>query len=402
MSTEPRVIMTDPSGSAAPYIHNLANALTDAGCQVDLYTGPYWMNTIGKLKQHIYSAHVFFYKNSQLRAYAARGTTFSGFWKVIRLVSHIFGMTRLLFRCREADLVHIQFLPVPTFDLLWMKITKRMRPVVLTVHDLLPPEADAVGVGHGVWSEIYHTAGKLIVHAKCTAKGLQEEFGVAPEKIVHIPHPAMEHLQGLATEQPDASSVPRILFFGQLRANKGLDVLLDAIAELKRKEVNVKLLVAGASRVDVEIYEVQAQRLQLQDTVEFRWGLVSEREAAGMFLNATLIVLPYRRIDQSGVALAACALGRAIVASRVGGLEELIEEAGCGALVPPNEPVALADAIERVLSTLELRRTYEENGKRYANTIASPSEMAKKTLEVYREVCGGDTRGEISISNEQK
>src|SRR5277367_430946 len=156
MSDEPRVLMTDPSGSVAPYIHNLANALTDAGCQVDLYTGPYWMHTIGKLKQHIYSAHIFFYKNSQLRAYAARGTTYSGFWSAIRLVSHLYGMTRLLFRCREVDVVHMQFLPIPALDLLWMKMAKRIRPMVLTVHDLLPPEAGAGGTSQRIWRDIYH------------------------------------------------------------------------------------------------------------------------------------------------------------------------------------------------------------------------------------------------------
>jgi len=389
-------MMTDPSGSVAPYIHNLANALTDAGCQVDLYTGPYWMHTIGKLKQHIYSAHVFFYKNSQLRAYAARGTSFSGVWNGIRLFSHLYGMTQLLLRCNDAYVIHMQFLPVPVIDLLWMKLARWERPVVLTVHDLLPPEAADGWMVRGVWREIYRTADKLIVHAKCTAKWLQEEFGVELEKIVQIPHPAMEHLQGLATMQPEASTVPRVLFFGQLRADKGLDVLLDAIAELKRREVKVRLLVAGATRVNIDVYEEQARKLDLGEMVEFRWGIVSERETAGMFLNAALVALPYRRIDQSGVALAACALGRAIVASRVGGLEELIEEAGCGELVPVEDPMALADGIEKIISSSDLRRQYEEKGQQYANRAASPSAVAARTLEVYREVCGGDSGAEYS------
>jgi len=84
-----------------------------------------------------------------------------------------------------------------------------------------------------------------------------------------------------------------------------------------------------------------------------------------------------------------------MVASRVGGLQELFEEAGCGQLVPPGDPVALADAIEKIVSAAEVRRSYEEQGRRYANEVASPTEVSRKTMEVYREVCGVDTAAEI-------
>jgi len=61
-------------------------------------------------------------------------------------------------------------------------------------------------------------------------------------------------------------------------------------------------------------------------------------------------MLPYRRIDQSGVLFAALALGRPIVASRVGGFAEVVEQTGAGVCVEPGDPAALAAALVEVLA----------------------------------------------------
>src|SRR5579859_3162050 len=101
-----RVMMLDPSGSVAPFNHNLCNALVEQGCDVHLYTGPHWMRGIGKLKQHIYTSHVTFYRRTQLPAYEARGTWRAPVWNLARTVGHIIEMFKVMRVADDFDIVH--------------------------------------------------------------------------------------------------------------------------------------------------------------------------------------------------------------------------------------------------------------------------------------------------------
>ncbi len=86
------------------------------------------------------------------------------------------------------------------------------------------------------------------------------------------------------------------------------------------------------------------------------------------------------------VAVEAMAVGRPVVASRVGGLQEVVEDGRSGLLAPPGEPQAIAQAVNRLLSDQALRQRLAEAGRERVATQFSLDVMAEKTLALYEDL----------------
>jgi glycosyltransferase involved in cell wall biosynthesis len=145
------------------------------------------------------------------------------------------------------------------------------------------------------------------------------------------------------------------LFFGHIRPFKGLDIALHAWRELK---TDVTLLVAGeAWWKGEEEYRALAQGLP---NVKFDFRYIPDAEIATYFAVADVVLAPYRIEAQSGVALTAFHFARPVIATNVGGLPEIIEEGINGMLVPPEDPSALAHAVDAFFARTD-RATMERH-----------------------------------------
>jgi glycosyltransferase involved in cell wall biosynthesis len=113
---------------------------------------------------------------------------------------------------------------------------------------------------------------------------------------------------------------------------------------------------------------------------------LSDAELAALLRRANVVVLPYRRIDSSGVLFAALAFGRALVLSDVGSFRELHDEHGIGLLAPPGDSAALAAAVAEVLRDGARRAELEEASARAAAGPFSWELVARRHEEVYREL----------------
>ncbi len=382
------VLMVNPSFSGGGYTHNLCNALVDAGCHVELYTGPHFLRASRGWARIAYVPRIRFYRWTQLRSYRSRRARH--LWRALRLGGHLWAMTRLLAESSRFDVVHLHFPPLPQLDAWWMAALARRVRLVHTVHNLFPHDAPRTPTLEHALQRIYRSCHALIVHTDFTARGLQLEFGIEPRKIVHLPHGNLsQFLDQRGAPSPQAlrlehAGTPLVLMFGELRPTKGVDVLLRAAALLKSRGLPFRVLIAGMSGPAAEPSLALARQLELGGTVEFRIGYIEEEQVPAYFAAASVVALPYRAIDQSGVAVAAATLGRAIVATRVAGLAELVEGAKNGLLVPVDDPAALADALERVLTNPALRQEFETNSRRYAATALAWGPIAERTLAVYR------------------
>jgi glycosyltransferase involved in cell wall biosynthesis len=137
-----------------------------------------------------------------------------------------------------------------------------------------------------------------------------------------------------------------LLFFGLVRPYKGLLDLIDALPDVL-KEIDATLLVVGEIWGDAAPYHDRVQALGLAKRVQFVDRYVSNDEAAMYFAAADLAVLPYREATGSGVLQLAFGLGTPVVATRTGGMDEVIQDEVTGFLVRPGDTDGLGRAIVR-------------------------------------------------------
>ena len=135
-----------------------------------------------------------------------------------------------------------------------------------------------------------------------------------------------------------------LLFFGFIRKYKGLDLLLEALADPRLKADDVRLIIAGEYYGDKEFYEQIIQEKNLQDQVHLFTDFIPNNEVPLYFSAADVVVLPYRSATQSGITQVAYYFERPMIATRVGGLPEAVPEGKTGILCEP-DPASLADAI---------------------------------------------------------
>jgi glycosyltransferase involved in cell wall biosynthesis len=351
-----RVALIDPLAYTPPYDHALASAVAAEGHSVTLLTSRFPHGDApepeGYGREELFaplSTRLFRRAPARL---ALKGLEYPP--SVARLVRRI---ERL-----DPDVVHVQWLPRPEHDLRWLRRVADDRPVVLTAHDVLPRRAKALRA----WPDVLETAERVVVHSH---RGVEQlvELGLDRERIARIPHPVFEG------EELPAPSGRTLLFFGLIRDYKGLDVLLEALPEVP----DARLVVAGDPLDPVE-------QTELNGRVEWRLGFRSDAEVRELMGQAAVVVLPYRRLDSSGVLATAIGYRRPVVVTDVGSLGEIVREFGAGEIVPPGDAQALAKGIERLLEPKALAAAHAG-----AERAASELTWARSAAEhdrLYREV----------------
>lgn len=140
-----------------------------------------------------------------------------------------------------------------------------------------------------------------------------------------------------------------LLFFGLIRPYKGLDLLLQAWqSEQLRAWTDVRLLIAGELYESYAKYEPLLTHPAVRERVIFREGFVPEEAVQYYFSAADALILPYRSATQSGITQIALHFEVPMVATRVGGLPEAVQEGETGLLCDP-DPCSLAETIDRFL-----------------------------------------------------
>ena len=164
------------------------------------------------------------------------------------------------------------------------------------------------------------------------------------------PHPIYDHY---GERMPKAEACKALnldvdkdymLFFGLVRAYKGLDLLLDAMGKIHTKMPNLRLLVAGEFYEQEELYRKQIADNGLTDKVIIRNEFIPDADLRKYFGAANLIVQPYKTATQSGVTQVAFHFEKPMLVTNVGGLGEIVHDHQMGYATEPNAD-AIADAI---------------------------------------------------------
>jgi glycosyltransferase involved in cell wall biosynthesis len=361
--------VVDPSAFTPPYDHALCAALARAGAEVELITSAFAYGE-GPTADG-YAVNEFFYRR-------ARGAPGSRLRLATKLAQHGPDMVRYRRLAERADVVHFQWLAVQSLD---VHLLPR-RPLVLTAHDLLPREPRPGQVG--AQRRLYDRVDAVVTHSEYGRRQLIEGLDVDPGKVHVIHHGASTQLVKPGGSLPsELASVERpvVLFFGLLRPYKGLESLLTAWRDVEGAE----LWIVGRPRMALQPLQALAT-----DSVRFIPSFVPDADLPEYFRRADIVVLPYsqtERFDQSGVLATALAFGKPAVVSDVGGFSE-VAASGAAMLVPPDDPEALRDALNGLLSDPAARARI---GQRAAEAAAGPyswTAAADKTLALYRTMPG--------------
>jgi glycosyltransferase involved in cell wall biosynthesis len=211
---------------------------------------------------------------------------------------------------------------------------RRVRLMALC-HNVLPHERRRVDVP--LTKAVLGRVGGVLVHTEREAETARALTG-APVRVAALP--------ALLETSPDrVSAGTGLLFFGLVRHYKGLDVLLRALVLTRHAW---QLVVAGEFWGGTADTEKLVAELGLADRVELRPGYRPSSELPSLFGAAAAVVLPYREATSSAVLTLAREYGVPAVATAVGSLATDVTEGVDGLLVPPEDPAALAAALDRL------------------------------------------------------
>lgn len=269
------------------------------------------------------------------------------------------------------------------------------------VHDVVPynTNPNASGIVHqdqstlSVYGKIYNLFDLLFIHSKSNCEQFLSLYPVNSARVFEIPHgtseifleiPTSHTRQSLCEELSIPSERSVILFFGTITKYKGVEDLIQAFS-LIRQQTNSQLVIAGYPAKDVNVDSLKKLAESTGAAGQISWYLdyIPNDMMAPLINLASIVVLPYRAITQSGILQIAYACGKPVVGTKVGGLPDVIEDGKSGLLAEPANPESLADAMRTML--LDTDKTHEmgKYAKHLSQTIYSWDNTAKLILAAY-------------------
>lgn len=179
---------------------------------------------------------------------------------------------------------------------------------------------------------------------------------------------------------------PFVLFVGRLASNKGLLELVEAFARVAKDRPSASLVVVGEDGGMRARVEDRVRALGLERRVRLLGHLRETSLLTAAYREARLTVLPSEYEAFGLVLLESLAQGTPVVASRVGGIPEVVEDGRAGILVPPRSPGPLAAALARLLDDPDLARRIGEYGREEVVPRYSWEALARRVDALYREV----------------
>lgn len=245
-------------------------------------------------------------------------------------------------RLNKANVFHFQFFSLGSLNLIvlslafWFKQKK-----IVTLHD--------IESFHKVNSKLVSKLclkliDGIIVHNQFSKSEFENTFSFKGQLTI-IPHgnylPFVKP-QALSAEP----SKVNILFFGQIKEVKGVDILLDAMAEVVAKSNKFHLTIAGRPwKTEAVDYENKIKELGLSNDVSTHFRYIKDEEVREFYKDASIVVMPYKKIYQSGVLLLSLSYGRTVIVSDLLPFTDVITDRDNGFVFESNNPSSLANCI---------------------------------------------------------
>lgn len=375
--------MVDPSLFTGRYDDSLCAALAGEGADVTLLARP--MRDTDAIVPGGYSYRPHYFRRSEaLRARLGEGRAF----RIAKAAEY--GLTCALGDTgplRQADIVHVQWLPLAPADRLMLNRLRGRTALVHTVHNADAYHADAGVQGRG-YRALLDMFDALVVHGDTTRAALVGQ-GIDPARIHVTPHPPMRLASATTADLAaiPASILPRLLFFGTIRPYKGVDILIEACLQLWRAGHMFELALAGKPFMDVAPLIDAVRQAGFADRLITDFGFLTEPRLDAHMGHADMIVFPYRHIDSSGAFLSALHHGKAMVTSDAGMFGQLPD--GVAVRAKAGNAPALAQALLPLVESAAIRHNHGAQARAYGELMGNWKDMAVATIGIYKTVLAG-------------
>ena len=288
---------------------------------------------------------------------------------------------------------HIQNFNASILDLFLVATMKLMgMRIIITIHDpeSFNPEFGSLNIA----KRLYKSADCAVVHNRLSRETVFELYGLRSENVVVIPHGNyIDYTKSVPTITEARSKLKVngvenvILFLGQIKNVKGLEVLLRAMQPVVDELPNTVLLIAGKVwQDDWGKYEEIIGMTGIKRNVLARLEYIPNEDVPFYYSAADLVVLPYMKIFQSGALLMAMSYGKAVITSNIEGMKGIIVDGETGCLFKVGDHTDLARALIKLLKDTDLRETLGANARKLMENEYSWSRIGERTGTLYRKV----------------
>lgn len=316
--------------------------------------------------------------------------TFRQLWNatfLLKVLRYLLGFLKSFndARRRNIKIVHLHFFEFRVIDLLVLILAKTYGfKTVATIHDINSFDKPSNRLVEKI---CFKLISEIIVHNKTSSESLNR-IGEFNQKLSIIPHgnytPFVEKVKYKA--DLDESGTLKLLFFGQIKRVKGLEILLDSIAILKRESFNIELVIAGKPwKSDLDYYNSLIDSLGIKDIVTTHFRYIPDDEVSSFFEMCDLIVLPYKEIYQSGVLLLTMSYGVPLVCSDLPAFKEYIIDKKNGFLFESESSESLSNTLKYISKNRDILREVQTR----ANETISELDWVKigeKTKLIYEKL----------------
>lgn len=275
----------------------------------------------------------------------------------------------------KPDLIHIHLGPL--LDHSFHPLNDTHHQKVLSIHSIINDGQFA----HRQEKSFISTMIGRNPHITCVSRDAYEslqEFLTPKKKAEIIPN-------GIPVGIPETRFMRKknqILFAGRLSPEKGIDILLNAVRSIK----DINVLIAGSG-------PEHKKYARVPQTGPIRFlGDLDNREIQKLMWQSSMFVMPSRYEGMPMALLEAMACSCPVIATAVGGVPEVIEDHKSGLLVPPEDPDALARAIEKLLADAQLRELLAKNAYKIVAKHYSFGRTSKSFLQLYKRILQADDK----------
>lgn len=290
----------------------------------------------------------------------------------------------------KPDLVHFQWFKQPLIDYFILRRMREYAGIIYTSHDAFTHDIEEKY--KTVFEKILDLVDAVIVHTDSSKKSLANVIN--QDKIYKIKH-GLLNLSNYSQDTINTDEYKKhmglegsIIFsaLGTMDQYKGTDLLLDAweSSAVLSQSNKVKLLIAGKNKLGLKADDIKAENIILIDR------FIPDEEFSTMLSISDLVLMPYRRISQSGLLLSALAAQKKILVSRAGDLAEPFTAGNIGWILEETNTSALRDLLERIVldETDKLLEPVDQNTWDCIKNCYKWDHIGLETSRLYRSCAG--------------